>query len=81
MCPWLCLCTVTFKKLTSVPLPSEVNFMVSVKEFKASKQELNSCSVSGQIMNMSSIYLHPFRGCNLDMAKNFISKFPIPIIT
>ena len=35
MCPWLSLCTVTFMKLTYVLLPSEVNFMVLWKEFKA----------------------------------------------
>ena len=79
MCPWLSLCTVTFKKLTSVLLPSEINLMFLWKECKASKQELNSSSVLGQIMYMSSIYLHRFRGCNLDMAKNFISSVPIVI--
>ena len=81
MCPWLSLCNVTFKKLASVSLPSMINHMFLWKEFKASKKELISCSVLGQIMYMSSIYLHHFRGCNLDMAKNFISSFSIVIIT
>ena len=81
MCPWISLLNVTFKQLASVFLPSVITLMFLWKEFKASKKELNSCSVLGQIMYMSSIYLHRLRGFKLDMAKNFISSFSIVIIT
>ena len=35
MCPWLSLCTVAFKKLATVSLPSMMNLMFLWKELKA----------------------------------------------
>ena len=37
MCQWLSLCTVTFKNLATVSLPSMMNLMFLWKEFKASE--------------------------------------------
>ena len=63
--PSLSFVIVTSRKLTEMSLISAVNFIVSWKEFKASKKEHNSSWECCQIMNMSSINLHHTSSINL----------------
>ena len=82
--PWVsCIeVCVSCRKLTAVSLISEMSLMVSWNKLRTIKKEHSSWGECGNIINISSIYLHYtcISGCCLMIDRKPFSSFPIKMM-
>ena len=55
---------------------STVNLVVGLKQFISLKKTIRLCSLCGQMVNISSIYLHPIAGLLVTSCKRSFSSLP-----